>query len=790
MNKTLKQALDQAFLLGRRVLVSPVASVKTPRPRARAAASFEQKIGRINYDREMDFAARGERILWNATSSQNPKYAPLEGDIGVFVHYERNNPEGGRCEYHRIEDVSPPGSGRPEWDARQHQRAVIHLGDRIGETSIKEMCDSVISFNFKPFAEFGIERTWFQGNRYYRWNDNYQPDLTIIGGDAPTTDAPTEESAAIKFDEPLRADLIKIAREVADTINEAAEGKILIHDETIEATVRSFQMIMDNASGNRGVHIDRLQHGKTEMMLLLAKSFRRMLSRYENIEGRDNKVGIVLLCNRSQTTLYEQTISRFDNPEALFESQYPSNINLDAGKTRWLVDVHDRSTVLQPIMLSNRAVPRIEEVILNFRQQKVTHYLFLLDEAHEAMKSGQQFSRVLDGLGFNVNELVPGKSTFTPPIYVLGVTGTALTRFLLPRVVGRTRLYYTYPPTQPGSTYYGIKDMFAAGRIREIDEAWTFQDYMNLVDSCAELTKNPGYILVRSSAKSDDPIKGWFEEIARIKGWVTQNFNSTDGNIARLNDKLRTPCDAPCIVFIKNAARAGDTFSTTKHIRMFFDMRYAKEEPAAQSIGRFCGRAKDRREATFPIYTTVKNELTQWVEAMERCERGEPIPQIRETVYGSPLEPFIVMKNPLTHESTNGFVLEEFLQVITKAEHERQYDEHRRANPDFDKYWTSMEEEYRMTTHVHKNYGWNQAGALLGKNSIKNITRWKSASGELDPSNDEYEKIKPDFDALIAKYPQLADPDFGLSVKPEYLALETPNPFTDGGILNETKFDS
>lgn len=718
-----------------------------------------------DYFREMECILQNEGHQWNGESNKKirryknlSKHLPQAGWPFVYIHEDKQDINGGVAEFYQIKEVLPSSAKRPWWS---ENRYVLKLStNKIGECSVRELCDRVIKFNFKSGVEFGKQGTRFAGNRIYNWNESFDLEESIEESIMEEVIPEETVRSAIAWIQPPSSITQKICSSIAERIN-AVAGKNLTHENGWRAAAKTFEMVASVESGNRGISIGDLQSGKTQKMIVLSHAFPELISQSRNIPIDQIKVGVILVSNKSQRTLRDQTISRFI--ESGFDKQMPDN----GDRSLWLRSkVSKGFCVVVDVMLSGGAFDRLISASNLFKQNGITHTLILLDEVHNATQDGQQFATFLKEQGWAVQN--EKSNVYQPPLFIIGVTATALQKFVLPDVEGHVELYYSYNP--PGEGYYGVSEMLEQGRLQDIDaDIWKFDDYRDSIESNPLLRddNDKKYIVVRlpvssKVTKSDKErnIRVVFEELGKLYDWAEPREFTSSANaipIENLDPQLSTEPSKHQVLFIKNASGAGDTFNTLQHIGAIYDLRYKDPESQIQAgTGRSCGYTRDRRQARYPIFLNLDN-LLLYHDTMKLCVNGTPVEDLRSAYSGG-------RSNAKLHIENGPYIKPEHLKFGTREEFER---DTRNAQ-----HLSQLTRSHVSDTTTHLNKVVNVSAILLG--NIKEQPRNQAAFFDCSkpPVNEDF---LSDYNHLIATYPQLSRDNIGCWVDRKYLRFVQSN---------------
>jgi hypothetical protein len=564
-------------------------------------------------------------------------------------------------------------------------------------------------------------------------------------------------------------DVINVCRTAAVYMNTNGNG-IISYESSIIGAATAFEMLTDESSSNQGILIGDLQSGKTSTMLTLAHALPRLISDRYNIPLSQVRVGVLIITNISQTTLYNQTKQRI--LESGFKlrpiSHERSDINNEWFVSNRNMDEHGFVSV-KPVMLSGGATDKLLNTTVDFKNNGITHTFILLDEAQQAMNTGQQFATFLEKQGWVLSRT---SNEYEPPLYILGVTATPLSKFVLPPA-NLGRLYYSY--IAPGNNYYGLHEIIQT-RLHYIDK-----EDINIESMYDIVSKLPkfGYLVIRMPKKFTK-VEEIFTILSDNNDWYKpQHYSASAGNISRLNDKLATKIDKRQVIFIKDAAGAGDTFDNVENIIVWIDLRFNNPESTTQSIGRLCGYAIDRISATFPIYTHNHQEVIKWHDALQQCKNGTDVDILREAV-GLQSSINIILQNPETGERINKLT-PDCLVIGTYEEYLAQIDT---LTKNFE-----LGNKFTQRVHVSRNKVVDVSGSLLGVShandsriSVRDKYSFFDCSEE--PTNQIFLE---NYKNLISMRPELQTPGLGAWVKLELFAkVEQQRKLPGGTVLSNS----
>lgn len=434
--------------------------------------------------------------------------------------------------------------------------------------------------------------------------------------------------------------ILDILEEYRHEMNDRA-GKEIIFADSVEAAHMATLMILDGRGANCGLLMMLTQAGKTAVMLLIAAASGALLEYWTSTNRR---VGINLIVNISQNSLKNQTIDRLD--EAGFKKNFIQGASLYSFTHKFGGDTFE--SIVQVIMLSGSAKHELPKADERFKSLGVEAQMFMLDEGHVAIEWSQQLATYLrDHRNFIKSEKklqhAPHNSVWSPETYVLAVTATGLDNYVVPYVEGETELFYTYYEPK-STTYYGPLHLDNDGRLIQWDkDEAEATDYEAILDGFS--STDTGYVLVRlpvSCRKQEEIAKTFNDYCAkprnRKKGWVESEIfcqkevgYAEQFDIDALDDKLATTLDLvngkKQVVFIKQAAGAGDTFTTNANILTAFELRFTSQESMVHSIGRHCGHAPDRRNATYPIHCDREAYL-EYINQVDLIKSGKYVSDV------------------------------------------------------------------------------------------------------------------------------------------------------------------
>lgn len=530
-----------------------------------------ENAGRRDYDIEMEFAKRGQQILWDEPENG---HGAVVGDIFGFLH-KTIGPDGGTVEIHKVLDIKDHSFRRSHWD--QNNRRVIFLSPKIDSCSYKDFCQLIVN---QKYLGVNGNITRIAGTVRKNWNKNFPNSLTSV----------YQPGIPAVWPHAAKQSTLEICRQIAGD-----EFK-----NTLSGAAKTLDALFDPESRNQVIVTANLQAGKTGIQILIAKAFEKM-------SPHAGSVGVIQITCKSLTDIHNQTMKRFKS--AGF------NLQLTANDSEYrLFETESSKIALCHVMLSSNAfslkdgeqVGKLSEALSLLKNIGCKQFLFILDEAHVATNIDQQLDNFLKN-----NDICPlSDGHYDPPVYFVAVTATPIRDFVMPICHGG-KLWIVY--AEPGEGYYGINEMLQSNRIYNFIEAKHEDDLDKALQLC-----QPGHVILRIAVNN----KLNLEAIAARHGRILKQINSAKGNINLLDEILQSKPAQDTLIIIKDAMGAGVTLSTVKYIGGWIEVRYKDFEIQVQSaIGRSSGYSIDRREATFPIFTD-KIQAEYYAQSMNFISKG------------------------------------------------------------------------------------------------------------------------------------------------------------------------
>lgn len=577
----------------------------------------------------------------------------------------------------------------------------------------------------------------------------------------------------------------KVLRGVAGTLNN-------MHEDTIVAAHKVVLMLMDPRGANSGLLKMFTQSGKTSVMLLIAAALPRLL---KQVRGVHETVGAYIIINISLSDIRDKTWR--DLRAAGFESEIDTGGN-ELWYFDYIEDGNTYTTVAQVVMLSCNAREKLRDAEQAFKDLGIERQIFLLDEAHVAVGTDQMLATYLRETRespFDKSKWVAPENlndpAWNPDTFVLGISATGVDKYIVPHVACDAESYFTWhEPTSP--EYYGPRHIVE--RLKQWDWKSSNKKYRDELDSIDDPNRS-GNILVRlpsdngRGSKEAKRIEKLFVSESKKRGWsdpLTYACDTSKGYlpIKGLNGKLKSGRSLKKgekqVIFIKDAIGAGSDLDYVGNILAVFELRYRKEEAQFQSIGRYTGWKKDRREADFPIYCN-KASYVNYLHKVDLIKEGHNIPRVSNG--GA-----TARREQATHKiiivDKNGNEVEyldpSMLCAVNKPGYNKLWHEKYADDPEFVQLYASGAVAHRddliqlspgaRGTDVWGHDSANIASGLLGESKLVNPVRLFNLRKRV-PSNSKYAADKRKLLKLPIAQKALNKSGYGLCVHPKHIKI-------------------
>jgi hypothetical protein len=413
------------------------------------------------------------------------------------------------------------------------------------------------------------------------------------------------------------ADLLKFVTSAANSHGIKFANSIKAAAQTLTA-MRQHQTCAAIMFGN-------LQSGKTGGQLATVLGLPYFFAKVHGAQLSDVKVGVVLVTNKALTAIFTQTKDRL-RAAGFKETPFSDDDHGQLFFTRVCEEQGQCADIwVEPVMVAGKLWDEKNNsgkflIAMNkLREAGCTHFAFVMDEVHVAVKNDQQVDKFMASY-LNAKSLNRDLTAFKPPMVFIGSTATPFKSFVFPEFSKNLIV----SSTQAGEGYYGVKDLRAGFDINGQPRMKTAVPFTS-VDEIVRTLKpyananDPKYHVVRIQSMRESDEDQLFKDAAKKLKMKVMEFSSIKKNLKDLANRFNLKPKSNIMIIIKAGLGAGVTIETVENIGSWVDTAFNNFESLAQSLGRLCGYQKDRKLARFPIFCDVDKVdfYLKWIDSLE-----------------------------------------------------------------------------------------------------------------------------------------------------------------------------
>ena len=240
--------------------------------------------------------------------------------------------------------------------------------------------------------------------------------------------------------------ILKLCEKAQAKINSIPNAE-RVYDNSVEAAAKILTAIArKDANTATGILIAEMQSGKTGAMVIIMYVAPQIFAALMGMPIAKIKVGVVLVTNKSLSSIHEQTQIRVS--KSGFVKRAISDFTSQSIFT--MKDEVFGEVVVEDVMLSGAAYNAVHDqgrlvtALNNLRDAGCNCFLFLLDEAHIAVQAGQQLDSFIKN-HLKLEIIQNPAVSFRPPSLFIAVTATAHQKIIWPECSYPVEVVYAHP---------------------------------------------------------------------------------------------------------------------------------------------------------------------------------------------------------------------------------------------------------------------------------------------------------------------------------------------------------